>query len=567
MSAPLKATKTSKARNVLLAGTILPALAIPQWSMAFPFSSPSEEGTIILAQGGPNDPKEKDKAKQQPKGAPPPKAAPPPAAQPQRVQPPPAAALPKGPPPGPPPGAAAPQPRLQPPPAAALPKGPPPGAPPAAALPKGPPPGAPPAAALPKGPPPGAPPAAALPKGPPPGAQPAPGAAGLPKAPPPAAAPGQPQPRVVQPPPAAAGLPKAPAPAVGLPNAATPQPPQGAQPRQFGRPAPGVVQPATPGPQSVATRAVLQPQGIASVDGLRGQRRERVETGGRVVIEEPGGRLIVREQGRAFIRHDDAQRFRIWGGPPRMEVRGAERYAYIGRPGGYQIITVTDGSGRMLRRIRRGPDGREIVLIDNRPRFGVAAGVGVGLAAGVILGLAAPAILIPRERYIVDSSVAPAPLLYETLEAPPLVEIERPYTLDEIRYNVELRDRMRRIDIDTITFDTGSWEVTPEQQPKLQAIGEAVSRILANNPDEMFLIEGHTDAVGSDVDNLSLSDRRAELVAVVLTEVYQIPPENLVSQGYGEQYLKVPTDGPSRENRRASLRRITPLLQGGIAAR
>jgi OOP family OmpA-OmpF porin len=338
------------------------------------------------------------------------------------------------------------------------------------------------------------------------------------------------------------------------------------QPRQFGRPGPGV-QPVGPGPQAVAPRTVLQPQGIASVDGLRSQRRERVEAGGRVVIEEPGGRLIVREQGRAFVRHDESQRFRIWGGPPRMEVRGPERYAYIGRPGGYQIITVTDGSGRLLRRVRRGPDGREIVLIDNRPRFGVAAGVGVGLAAGVILGLAAPAILIPRERYIVDTSIAPAPLLYETLEAPPLVEIERPYTLDEIRYNVELRDRMRRIDIDTITFDTGSWEVTPEQQPKLQAIAEAVSRILANNPNEMFLIEGHTDAVGSDVDNLSLSDRRAESVAVVLTEVYQIPPENLVTQGYGEQHLKVPTDGPSRENRRASLRRITPLLQGGLAAR
>ena len=43
--------------------------------------------------------------------------------------------------------------------------------------------------------------------------------------------------------------------------------------------------------------------------------------------------------------------------------------------------------------------------------------------------------------------------------------------------------------------------------------------------------------------------------------------ELAVTQGYGEQHLKVPTDGPSRENRRASLRRITPLLQGGIAAR
>ena len=250
-----------------------------------------------------------------------------------------------------------------------------------------------------------------------------------------------------------------------------------------------------------------------------------------------------------------------------MEVRGPEHYAYVGRPGGYQIITVTDGSGRLLRRMRRGPDGREIILIDNRPRVGVGVAVGAGIAAGLLLGLAAPVITIPRERYIVDMSDAPVPLLYETLEAPPLVEIERPYSLDEVRYNVALRDRMRRVDIDAISFDSGSWEVTPEQQPRLQAIAEAISQVLGNSPNEVFMIEGHTDAVGDEDDNLSLSDRRAELVAVVLTEVYQIPPENLVTQGYGEQHLKVPTDGPSRANRIVVVRRITPLLQGGVASR
>ena len=81
------------------------------------------------------------------------------------------------------------------------------------------------------------------------------------------------------------------------------------------------------------------------------------------------------------------------------------------------------------------------------------------------------------------------------------------------------------------------------------------------------MIEGHTDAVGNEVDNLSLSDRRAESVAVVLTEVYQIPPENLVTQGYGEQHLKIPTEGPGRENRRVTARRVTPLLKGGVASR
>jgi outer membrane protein OmpA-like peptidoglycan-associated protein len=33
-----------------------------------------------------------------------------------------------------------------------------------------------------------------------------------------------------------------------------------------------------------------------------------------------------------------------------------------------------------------------------------------------------------------------------------------------------------------------------------------------------------------------------------------------VTQGYGEQYLKVPTEEPERENRRVTVRRITPLV-------
>ena len=76
----------------------------------------------------------------------------------------------------------------------------------------------------------------------------------------------------------------------------------------------------------------------------------------------------------------------------------------------------------------------------------------------------------------------------------------------------------------------------------------------------MFLIEGHTDAVGGTDDNLSLSDRRAEAVAVALTEQFGVPSENLVTQGYGEEFLKEPTDGPSRVNRRVAVRRITPLI-------
>jgi outer membrane protein OmpA-like peptidoglycan-associated protein len=48
----------------------------------------------------------------------------------------------------------------------------------------------------------------------------------------------------------------------------------------------------------------------------------------------------------------------------------------------------------------------------------------------------------------------------------------------------------------------------------------------------------------------------------VLTERFQVPAENLTTQGYGEQTLKVQADGPERRNRRVTARRITPLLAG-----
>jgi outer membrane protein OmpA-like peptidoglycan-associated protein len=340
------------------------------------------------------------------------------------------------------------------------------------------------------------------------------------------------------------------------PQGQPPSPPQQQGQQQFRR-----VQPA-----QTPTQPQPQPQGQPSgqpqqtpvfsgrpgeFDALRAQRQERRE-GDRTVIIEPDRRMIVRDTGgRVFIRHDDNARLRLFAPDARFERRGDATFAFYRRPGGYEIINETDADGRLLRRIRREPGGREIIIIDNRRPI-----------AQVYLDLPPPIIRIPRERYIVDISTAPEPVIYETLEAPPLVPIERAYSLDEVRYNVALRDRMRRIDINTINFEFGSWEVTPDQIGRLQAIAQAISAAISRNANEVFMIEGHTDAVGSDVDNLSLSDRRAEAVANILTENYQIPPENLVTQGYGEQYLKVQTDGPSRENRRVAVRRITPLLAG-----
>jgi outer membrane protein OmpA-like peptidoglycan-associated protein len=97
---------------------------------------------------------------------------------------------------------------------------------------------------------------------------------------------------------------------------------------------------------------------------------------------------------------------------------------------------------------------------------------------------------------------------------------------------------------------------------RLAFVAQGVQRALQRNPGEVFMVEGFTDAVGNDVDNLSLSDRRAEAVAVALTNQFGVPAENLTTQGYGKQFLKIPTEAAERANRRVAVQRITPLLMG-----
>jgi outer membrane protein OmpA-like peptidoglycan-associated protein len=126
---------------------------------------------------------------------------------------------------------------------------------------------------------------------------------------------------------------------------------------------------------------------------------------------------------------------------------------------------------------------------------------------------------------------------------------------------VRLRERVRSIDLNTINFATGEWRVADDQVAKLEELARAMKAVIDDDPTQVYLIEGHTDAVGSALDNLSLSDRRAEEVAAILTEHYEIPPENLVTQGYGEDYLKVNTEAANAENRRVTIRNITDLLQ------
>ena len=291
------------------------------------------------------------------------------------------------------------------------------------------------------------------------------------------------------------------------------------------------------------------------------------------VIQAPGGRVIIKDQGQVTVEHDDSGRFVRQGDKVNNAPsdNGTETTT-VNRPDGTSIVTVRDRSGNIIQRYRKNTDGSVTVLI--------GADVQQPNVVGRIFGqkpqlppprplpppqlnlrLGPLQITIPQNQYIVDSSRADEQQLQQTLMAPPIERVERAYSLEEIERNGRLRDKVRRIDFDTITFDTGQATVPDDQIANMQTIGDAIRAIVTRDPSTVILIEGHTDAVGSDLANLALSDRRAETVAQILSYYYGIPPENLVTQGYGEQFLKVPTTAANRDNRRVAFRNISPLMR------
>ncbi|MDE3771314.1 OmpA family protein [Sinorhizobium meliloti] len=275
------------------------------------------------------------------------------------------------------------------------------------------------------------------------------------------------------------------------------------------------------------------------------------------VVEEVDDRVILGVGDRIFVRGDDRPRLRRNSEESFYETlpRGRVRETIV-RPGGYRIVTIYNEYGDILTRTRVDRGGEEYVMMyapeyeEDRPTI-----VDVGY------DLPPMRLSIPVDEYIVDVAEDPDRDYYEFLSEPPVEPVERVYTIDEVRHSARLRDKVRRIDLDTITFATGSAEVSMSQAKTMRNVAEAMNKVLEKDPGETFFIEGHTDAVGADQSNLVLSDERAESVAVLLTEVYGIPAENLVTQGYGERFLKIRTDGPEQENRRVTIRRVTPLVR------
>ncbi|SHI61413.1 Outer membrane protein OmpA [Aureimonas altamirensis DSM 21988] len=366
------------------------------------------------------------------------------------------------------------------------------------------------------------------------------------------------------------------------PEAATPPPPpaEAAPPAEQPQPVDAEIQTAPVAPGEVGAsdarvQRLIEPVEIQPITQQAGQRIEAApqpqlppdvevvqRSGNRDILTIVGAGLAGAAAGAAasyFIRPDDRQRLQRDSRDYYVEQlpRGMTRETVV-RDNGVQVVTITNEYGDVIQRSRISPDGREDVLFydpyaEDDTRAGYAYDAGADLPP--------LRVAIPRDRYIVDVMQPDEDLYYDTIVAPPVETVERIYSVDEVRRSARIRDKVRRIDLATINFAFGSADIEQDEVRNLQALADAVARVIDENPSESFLLEGHTDAVGSNIANLALSDRRAESVAVALTEYFGIPPENLITQGYGEEQLKVVTQEPNRENRRVTLRRITPLVK------
>ena len=335
------------------------------------------------------------------------------------------------------------------------------------------------------------------------------------------------------------------------------------------QPPPAYTKPPTSDAEAQRAAAGGQPQPPVKMEAVTSEQGRRIDrrpdfaapqgTTVQTIINQDN-RTIVNVDNTYVVRHDDSERFIRGGERPVYEQLPRDRYREtIDQPDGDRVITIRNRYGDIIQRSRIDASGREYVLfyspeLENRPdNDDYYRDPGEDLPP--------MRLLIPLSQYIIDTASNRNADYYDFLREPPVEPVERIYSVNEVRYSARIRDKIRRIDLDTITFATGSAEIPMSQASTLRGVADGMLKIIKRDPTETFLIEGHTDAVGSAQSNLILSDQRAESVANVLTDVYGIPAENLVTQGYGEQYLKVNTLGPSQENRRVTIRRITPLVR------
>ena len=264
------------------------------------------------------------------------------------------------------------------------------------------------------------------------------------------------------------------------------------------------------------------------------------------VKSSTGDRVVVEREGELRVLKSDDALLRRAGNEVSTETfdDGSSRTTVL-KPDGTRVVTILGADGTVLRRLRVMPDGQEYVLVDDTKQ------------EREIVAKDLPEVV----RSPLPSSVEGEDNLRAALLAEAAARRGDAFSLRQVRDIRKVRELAPEIELDAVRFASGSAAIEPEQARSLARIGNTLREIIAEDPRTVLLVEGHTDAVGDATYNLALSDRRAETVALALTEYFGVAEENMIVQGYGESHLKVPTLTDEVANRRAVVRNITELLR------
>lgn len=108
--------------------------------------------------------------------------------------------------------------------------------------------------------------------------------------------------------------------------------------------------------------------------------------------------------------------------------------------------------------------------------------------------------------------------------------------------NIGLQPIEKPIELPNILYDLGKWELRDESKKALDILID----VLNENSNIVIELSSHTDMVGSDSDNLVLSQKRAQVIVDYLIEkgIYW---DRLVAKGYGESKPKEVTFKDEKE--------------------
>jgi len=108
-----------------------------------------------------------------------------------------------------------------------------------------------------------------------------------------------------------------------------------------------------------------------------------------------------------------------------------------------------------------------------------------------------------------------------------------------------------------LLFGHDSYALHMDAADGLTKLGQIIQR----NPRATFVIEGHTDATGTDAYNIELSQRRAAAVKVWLVRSMGIDPSRIATRGFGRSKLIVP--GNLSIEQQAINRRVEIVIRSG----